>query len=93
LQMYVLSEKVCGPKKGRLDVWKQSTNCLSTFATDPASELDVLWHDGHTLGVNGAKVGVLEQTDQISFAGFLKCHDGRALESQVSLEVLSDFTD
>ena len=27
------------------------------------------------------------------FAGFLKCHDSRALEPQVSLEVLSDLAD
>ena len=30
---------------------------------------DVLWHDGDTLGVDGAEVGVLEETDEVSLAG------------------------
>ena len=35
---------------------------LSTLSTDAVSQLDVLGHDGDTLGVDGAQVGVLEQT-------------------------------
>ena len=66
---------------------------LSTFATDTAGELDVLGHDGHTLGVDGAQVGVLEQTNQVSLAGLLQSHDSRALEAEICLEVLGDFTD
>ena len=65
---------------------------LSTFTANTASELDVLWHDGDTLGVDGAQVGVLEETDEVSLAGFLESHDCRALEAQIGLEVLSDFT-
>jgi hypothetical protein len=34
--------------------------------------LNVLGHDGHTLGVDGAQVGVLEEADQVSLAGLLK---------------------
>jgi histone H3 len=66
---------------------------LCTLATDPAGQLDVLGHDGDTLGVDGAQVGVLEQTDEISLAGLLEGHDGGALETQVGLEILGDFTD
>ena len=66
---------------------------LSTFSTDASCQLDVLWHDGDTLGVDGAQVGVFEESDQISFAGLLKSHDGGTLESEVGLEVLCDFTD
>ena len=66
---------------------------LSAFAADPASQLDVLGHDGDALGVNGAQVGVFEETDQVGFAGFLKGHDGRALETQISLEILGDLSD
>ena len=54
--------------------------------------MDILGHDGHTLGVDGAQVGVLEQADQVSFASLLQGHDGRALEPEVRLEVLSDLT-
>ena len=66
---------------------------LSTFTTDTASQLDVLGHDGHTLGVDGAQVRVFEQTHQVSFAGFLQGHDGGALEAQIGLEVLGDLAD
>ena len=38
---------------------------LGALATDAAGQLDVLWHDGHTLGVDGAKVGVLEEANQV----------------------------
>ena len=43
--------------------------------------------------MDGAQVGVFEETDQVSLAGLLKGHDGRALETQVGLEVLGDFSD
>ena len=66
--------------------------CLSSLATDSPGQLDVLGHDGDTLGVDGAQVGVLEQTDEVSLAGLLESHDSRGLESQVSLEVLGDLS-
>ena len=66
---------------------------LSTFTSDSASQLDVLWHDGDTLGVDSAQVGVFEESDQVSLAGLLESQDSRALESEISLEVLGDFTD
>ena len=77
--------------KSRTDVDK--TSRLSTLATDTPGQLDVLGHDGDTLGVDGAQVGVLEETDQVGLASLLQGHDGGALEAQVGLEVLSDFTD
>ena len=49
---------------------------LSTLTTDTTSQLDVLWHDCNTLGVDGAQVGVLEETDEVGLGGFLKGHDG-----------------
>ena len=42
--------------------------------------------------MDGAQVGVFEETDEVGLAGFLQGHDGGALETQVSLEVLCDFT-
>ncbi|KAF0716830.1 Uncharacterized protein FWK35_00031678 [Aphis craccivora] len=65
---------------------------LSTFSADTTGQLDVLWHDSDTLGVDGAQIGVFEKTNQVRFAGLLQCHDGRALETQIGLEVLGDFT-
>ena len=68
-------------------------NNLSALATDTAGQLDVLGHDGDTLGVDGAQVGVFEETDEVGLGSLLKGHDGRGLEPEVSLEVLGDFTD
>ena len=69
-----------------------SNENLSSLSTDSSGQLDVLWHDGDTLGMDGTQVGVLKQTNQISLTGFLESHDSRALESQVSLEVLGNFS-
>ena len=66
---------------------------LSAFTANTAGELNVLWHDGDSFGVDGAQVGVLEETDQVSLAGLLQGHNGRALEAQVRLKVLGDFSD
>ena len=68
------------------------TTRLSTLTTDAASQLDVLGHDGHTLGVDGAQVGILKETDEVGLGCFLESHDSRGLEAEVSLEILSDFT-
>ena len=65
---------------------------LGSLPTDPPCQLDVLRHDGHPLSMNGAQVGVLKKTDQVCLTGFLKSHHSRALEPQVSLEVLSNLT-
>merc|ERR1712213_230381 len=66
---------------------------LGTFTTDTPGQLDVLGHDGDTLGVDGAQVGIFEKTNQVSLRSFLESHDGRRLETQVSLEILGDFSD
>ena len=66
---------------------------LSTLATNSASELYVFWHDGDSLGVNGAQVRIFEQADEIGLAGLLQGHHGGALEAQIGLEVLSDLAD
>jgi histone H3 len=67
--------------------------CLRSLTTDTSGELDVLGHDGNTLGMDGAQVGVLEESNKVSLSSLLKSKDGRTLESKVSLEVLGDFTD
>ena len=55
-----------GPKKDRLYEMKKAS-ILGTFTTDTSGQLDVLGHDGDTLGVDGAQVGVFEETDQVGF--------------------------
>jgi len=65
---------------------------LSTLASDSSGQLDVLGHDSHALGVDGAEVGVLEQTNQVGLRSFLEGTDSSALETQIGLEVLCDLT-
>ena len=65
---------------------------LSALSTDAAGQLDVLGHDGHTLGVDGSQVGVLKQSNQVGLRGFLEGQHGRALEAEVGLEVLGNLT-
>ena len=36
---------------------------LGSLSTDPAGQLDVLRHDGLSLGVDGTQVGVFEDAD------------------------------
>ena len=50
---------------------------LGAFATDTARQLNILGHDGHTLGVDGAKIRVLEKTDQVSLGRFLRSQKQR----------------
>jgi hypothetical protein len=71
----------------------QDFTFLSTFTTDTTGQLDVLWHNRDTFGMDGAQVGIFKETDQVGFASFLESHDGRRLETQIGLEVLSNFTD
>ena len=67
-------------------------SCLCTLASDTSCELNVLWHDGDSLGVNRAQVGVLEQTDQVRLRCLLQCQHGGTLEAKIGLEVLRDLT-
>lgn len=82
-----------GLEKGLKGVVTPESWCLSSLATDSSGQLHVLWHDCDTLSMDRAQVGILEQADQVALRGFLQGHDGSALESEVGLEVLSDFTD
>ena len=66
---------------------------LGALTTDAAGKLDVLWHDGDTLGVDGTEVGVLEEANEVGLGCLLEGKDGRGLETKVSLEVLGDLAD
>ena len=84
---------MCGVKKRLLVEPETEASDLSTLSSDSSGQLDVLWHDGDPLGVDGAQVGVFEESDQVGFGGFLEGSDSCRLESQVGLEVLGDLTD
>ena len=64
---------------------------LRALTTDAAGEVDVTGHDGDALGVDGAQVGVLEETDDVGLSGLLKGEDGGGLEAEIALEVLGNL--
>ena len=53
-----------------------------------AGQMDALgnWHDGDTLGVDVAQVGVFQETDEVSLGCLLKGHDCRGLETEIGLD-------
>ena len=71
---------------------EQTAVTLSAFSTDTASELDVLRHDRHTLGVDRTQVGVFKQPDQVRLGRLLQRQHRRRLKAQIRLEILRDFT-
>ena len=46
-----------------------------------------LRHDGDTLSVDSAQVGVLEEADKVRLRRLLEGEDSRSLEAQIVLEV------
>lgn len=63
-----------------------------SLSSDSSGELDILWHDGDSLGVDGSKVGVFEKSNNVGLSSFLEGKDSWWLESQVSLEIISNFS-
>ena len=61
------------------------------IATNAARENHVLWHDRDPLGMDGAQVRVFKESDEVGFTRFLQSQNGRALETNVRLVVLSNF--
>lgn len=57
-------------------VLRHSRHLLSTLATDSPGELDILRHYGNPFRVNGAQIGVFEETYQVRLRGLLKGTDG-----------------
>ena len=71
----------------------QSIKSSGALTADSAGELHVLWHDGDSLGVDGAEVGVLEEANHVSLRGLLEGEDGRGLETELVSVLRGDLTD
>ena len=71
----------------------QSIKASGALTADSAGELHVLGHDGDTLGMDGAEVGVLEEADHVSLRGLLEGKDGRGLETELVSVLRGDLTD
>ncbi len=66
---------------------------LGPLSSNASRQLNIFRHDCHSLSVDGAQVGVLEQSDEIRLGGLLKGHHGGGLESEIGLEILGNFPD
>lgn len=70
------SRHVGGPEKDRLLLLacrpkRREQPNLGALTANAPSQLDVLWHDGDALSVDGAQVGVFEKTNEVGLASFL----------------------
>ena len=70
----------------------EETKRLRALSADAAGQLDVLGHDGYTLGMDGGKIGVLEEADEVGLGRLLESQDGGSLEAEIGLVVLGDLT-
>ena len=61
----------------------KSHNISCLLATNPSGQLDVFGHDGHSLGMDGAPVSILEEADKECLSGLLKGSHSRSLKSQL----------
>jgi hypothetical protein len=67
--------------------------CSGSLTSDSSGELHVLGHDGDSLGVDGAEVGVLEEANHVCLGGLLEGEDSGGLESEVVLELRGNLSD
>ena len=61
-------------------------------SADAFGELEILGHNGDSLGVDGAEVGVFEERDEVGLGGFLEGEHCLALESHLLLVFGGDLT-
>ena len=72
--------------------FKTSFFSSESFTSDSSSELDVFGHDGNSSSMDGTEIGIFEETDEVSFGGFLESEDGGTLESEFVFEFSGDFS-
>ena len=65
---------------------------LCSLSSDSSGQLDILWHDGDSPGMDGTQVGVFKETHEIGLCCFFKTHYGCQLKLQICLEVLGDLS-
>lgn len=60
------------------------------LASDASSQVHVLLHNSGPVGVHGAQVRVLEESDHVTLASLLKSSESMRLESEFVVDSLSD---
>ncbi len=64
-----------------------------SVSSDSSCEVEILLHDGHSLGVDGAQVGVLKETDEVGLSSFLHSEECLGLEPDLIINAFSDGAD
>ncbi len=67
-------------------------NHSEPVSADALGQLEVLRHDGHPLGMDGAEVSVLEERHQVGLSSFLEGQDSLTLEPDLLFELSSNLT-
>ena len=63
---------------------------LEALPADAPRELHVLLHDGDSVGVNRAEIGVLEESGQVTLGGFLEGEESVGLEAELTINAVAD---
>ena len=66
---------------------------LVSLASDASCQLDVFGHDCHSFGVDGTKVSVFKEVNEVCLTGFLESSYCGRPESEFRAELLCDFPD
>lgn len=68
-----------------MQIRPQNKETLRSLAPQSAGESKIFWLNRDTLGMDGGQVGIFEQRDEICLGSFLQSHNGRRLETEISL--------
>ena len=68
------------------------TSIYTDQALSPWMRRATFWYDCHSLSMDGTQVCFFKKSYQVSLCSFLKSTDCSALETQICLEILCNFT-
>ena len=74
-------------------LWLEVSVVDVAVSADSSGEVHILLEDSGALGVDGAEVGVLEDSDDVSFRSFLEGKESLRLESEFVIEIRADASD
>ena len=66
-------------------------NHSGTLPTEPPAQLDILWHNGYPLSMNGAKICIFHDPGDVRLPSRLQRHNRMRLETQIRLEILRNL--
>jgi hypothetical protein len=65
---------------------------LGPFTSNALCKLDIPFHNGHTVRVDGTQVRILKQPNQVGFRSFLQSSNSRRLEAEIPPETRGNLT-